>query len=93
MLIAEIYHYSSYSFDSCQRIVWKDLQIWTRCENKGNDASGSQRGLSRQGSCSGSQRPTRSKSWACEWLKRYDKEGIEGLKTRQKSGRPSDIRS
>ena len=30
----------------------------------------------------------RSKSWALEWLKRYDKEGIEGLKTRQKSGRP-----
>jgi putative transposase len=33
----------------------------------------------------------RSKSWAVEWLKRYDKEGIEGLKTRQKSGRPPKI--
>ncbi|MER5176656.1 MAG: helix-turn-helix domain-containing protein, partial [Candidatus Nitrosocosmicus sp.] len=22
----------------------------------------------------------RSKAWACEWLKRYDKEGISGLK-------------
>ena len=33
----------------------------------------------------------RSKSWACDWLKRYDKEGIEGLKTRQKSDRPSEI--
>ena len=33
----------------------------------------------------------RSKSWASDWLKRYDKEGIEGLKTRQKSGRPSEI--
>ena len=33
----------------------------------------------------------RSKAWACEWLKRYDKEGIEGLKTRKKSGRPSAI--
>ncbi len=33
----------------------------------------------------------RSKSWASDWLKRYDKEGIEGLKTRQKSGRPSKI--
>ena len=33
----------------------------------------------------------RSKSWAVEWLKRYDKEGIEGLKTRQKSGRPSEL--
>jgi transposase len=33
----------------------------------------------------------RSKAWACEWLKRYDKEGINGLKTRPKSGRPSEI--
>ncbi len=33
----------------------------------------------------------RSKSWACEWLKRYDKEGINGLKTRPKSGRPTEI--
>ena len=33
----------------------------------------------------------RSKSWASDWLKRYDKEGIEGLKTRPKSGRPSKI--
>ena len=34
----------------------------------------------------------RSKSWASDWLKRYDKEGIEGLKTRQKSsGRPSEL--
>ncbi|MER5174300.1 MAG: helix-turn-helix domain-containing protein [Candidatus Nitrosocosmicus sp.] len=33
----------------------------------------------------------RSKSWTCEWLKRYDKEGINGLKTRQKSGRPSEL--
>ena len=34
-----------------------------------------------------------SKDWACEWLKRYDKEGINGLKTRPKSGRdhPQDI--
>ncbi len=33
----------------------------------------------------------RSKAWASNWLKRYDKEGIEGLKTRQKSGRPSKL--
>jgi transposase len=33
----------------------------------------------------------RSKSWACGWLKRYDKEGIEGLKTRHKSGRPPEL--
>ena len=33
----------------------------------------------------------RSKSWASDWLKRYDKEGLEGLKTREKSGRPSEI--
>ena len=29
----------------------------------------------------------RSKSWAFDWLKRYDKEGIDGLKTRPKSGK------
>ncbi len=27
----------------------------------------------------------RSKDWASDWLKRYDKEGIKGLKTRPKS--------
>ena len=32
-----------------------------------------------------------SKSWASDWLKMYGKEGIEGLKTRQKSGRPTEI--
>ena len=31
----------------------------------------------------------RSNPWASDWLKRYDKEGIEGLKDRTKSGRPS----
>jgi hypothetical protein len=31
----------------------------------------------------------RSKYWASYWLKRYDKEDIEGLKTRTKSGRLS----
>ena len=30
----------------------------------------------------------RSNPWASDWLKRYDKEGIEGLKDRTKSGRP-----
>ncbi len=29
----------------------------------------------------------RSMAWACWWLKRYHKEGIEGLKNRAKSGR------
>ena len=33
----------------------------------------------------------RSKAWACEWLKRYNKEGIEGLKDRTKSGRPPKL--
>ena len=28
----------------------------------------------------------RSNPWASDWLKRYDKEGIEGLKDRTKSG-------
>ena len=33
----------------------------------------------------------RSKAWASEWLKRYNKEGIEGLKDRTKSGRPPKL--
>jgi putative transposase len=33
----------------------------------------------------------RSRTWACEWLKRYSKEGIEGLKDRTKSGRPPKL--
>ncbi|HEY6536612.1 MAG TPA: winged helix-turn-helix domain-containing protein [Candidatus Nitrosocosmicus sp.] len=33
----------------------------------------------------------RSKSWALDWLKRYNKEGINRLKNRQKSGRPTEI--
>ncbi|MER5174651.1 MAG: leucine zipper domain-containing protein [Candidatus Nitrosocosmicus sp.] len=35
----------------------------------------------------------RSKAWACEWLRRYGKEGIEGLKDRAKRGRPSDYQT
>ena len=33
----------------------------------------------------------RSNPWASDWLKRYDKEGIEGLKDRTKSGRPPEL--
>jgi transposase len=33
----------------------------------------------------------RSKPWASYWLDRYDKEGIDGLKDRSKSGRPPEI--
>jgi putative transposase len=33
----------------------------------------------------------RSKAKASDWLKRYDKEGMEGLKDRTKSGRPSKL--
>jgi transposase len=33
----------------------------------------------------------RSNPWASDWLKRYDKEGIKGLRNRPKSGRPSEI--
>jgi transposase len=33
----------------------------------------------------------RSRAWASDWLKRHDKEGIDGLKDRQKSGRPTEI--
>ena len=33
----------------------------------------------------------RSNPWASDWLKRYDKEGIEGLKDRTKIGRSPEI--
>ncbi len=33
----------------------------------------------------------RSRAWASDWLKRYQKEGIEGLKDRTKSGRPPEL--
>jgi putative transposase len=33
----------------------------------------------------------RSNPWASDWLIRYDKEGLEGLRNRTKSGRPSEL--
>lgn len=33
----------------------------------------------------------RSRGWACMWLKRYDKEGIDGLKDIPKSGRRPEL--
>jgi putative transposase len=33
----------------------------------------------------------RSKSWASDWLKRYDKEGIDGLKYKPKISTPSEL--
>jgi putative transposase len=33
----------------------------------------------------------RSRAWAYKWLKRFDKEGLEGLKDRSRSGRPADV--
>ena len=33
----------------------------------------------------------RSNPWASDWLKRYDKDGIDGLKDRTKSGRPPEL--
>ncbi len=33
----------------------------------------------------------RSNPWALDWLKRYDTEGIKGLRNRTKSGRPSEL--
>ena len=33
----------------------------------------------------------RCKAWACEWPKRYHKEGTDGLRSRPKSGRPPEL--
>jgi transposase len=33
----------------------------------------------------------RSNPWASDWLKRYDIEGLEGLKDKAKAGRPSEL--
>ena len=33
----------------------------------------------------------RNRAWACVWLKRYDKEGVVGLKNKPRSGRPSRV--
>ena len=33
----------------------------------------------------------RSIAWAYKWLRRFDKEGLEGLKDKPRSGRPPDI--
>ena len=33
----------------------------------------------------------RSRWWAYKWLKRFDKDGLEGLKNRPRTGRPPDV--
>jgi putative transposase len=33
----------------------------------------------------------RSRWWAYKWLHRFDKEGLDGLKDKKRSGRPSDV--
>jgi len=33
----------------------------------------------------------RSNPWASDWLKRYDKKGLGGLKDRTKTGRPPEL--
>ena len=33
----------------------------------------------------------RSRAWAYKWLRRFDKEGLEGLKDKPRSGRPPDV--
>ncbi len=33
----------------------------------------------------------RNRVWACVWLKRYDKEGVRGLKNKSRTGRPSEL--
>jgi putative transposase len=33
----------------------------------------------------------RSRAWAYKWLKRFDNDGLDGLKDRHRSGRPPDV--
>ena len=33
----------------------------------------------------------RSRAWAYKWVRRFDKEGLDGLKDRHRSGRPHDV--
>ncbi len=33
----------------------------------------------------------RNRTWACVWLKRYEKEGVGGLKNKPRTGRPSEL--
>jgi transposase len=33
----------------------------------------------------------RSRWWAYKWLHRFDQEGLEGLKDKERSGRPPDV--
>ncbi|MGC1928176.1 MAG: leucine zipper domain-containing protein, partial [Candidatus Nitrosopolaris sp.] len=33
----------------------------------------------------------RSRAWVYKWLKRFDKEGLEGLRDKPRSGRPPDV--
>ena len=33
----------------------------------------------------------RSIAWAYKWVRRFDKEGLEGLKDKPRSGRPPDV--
>jgi transposase len=33
----------------------------------------------------------RNRTWACVWLKKYEKEGLEWLKNNSRKGRPSEL--
>lgn len=33
----------------------------------------------------------RNRTWTCVWLKRYDEEGVAGLKNKPKTGRPPEL--
>jgi len=33
----------------------------------------------------------RSKAWAYKWLSRFQREGLEGLRDKPRSGRPADV--
>ena len=33
----------------------------------------------------------RNRTWACVWIKRYEQEGLDGLKNKPRIGRPSEL--
>ena len=62
-----------------------------QCRYKGKNVTCFKCSILQRDSCTGSKRSTQKQDMASDWLKRYREEGLEGLKDRPKSGRPTDI--